>query len=58
MTEIIYNLDALRQTAEPLKFISEEDAKKEKEQYKDEEYAMATRAEAIRMRDELNQAIK
>ena len=25
---------------------------------KDEEYAMATRAEAIRMRDELNQAIK
>ena len=29
-----------------------------KDEYKDEEYAMATRAEAIRMRDELNQAIK
>ena len=29
-----------------------------KEQYKEEEYAKATRAEAIRMRDELNQAIK
>ena len=29
-----------------------------KDEYKDEEYAMATRAEAIRMRDELNAAIK
>ena len=29
-----------------------------KDKYKDEEYAMATRAEAIRMREELNQAIK
>ena len=29
-----------------------------KDEFKDEEYAQATRAEAIRMRDELNQAIK
>ena len=29
-----------------------------KDEYKDEEYAMATRAEAIRMRDELNGVIK
>ena len=29
-----------------------------KDEFKDEEYAKATRAEAIRMRDELNQAIK
>ena len=29
-----------------------------KDEYKDEEYAKATRAEAIRMRDELNGAIK
>ena len=28
-----------------------------KEQFSDEEYAKATRAEAIRMRDELNEAI-
>lgn len=29
-----------------------------KTQFKEEEYALATRAEAIRMRDELNKAIK
>ena len=29
-----------------------------KEEFKEEEYAKATRKEAIRMRDELNQAIK
>jgi len=29
-----------------------------KDQFSDEEYAKATRAEAIRMRDELNQYIK
>ena len=33
-------------------------ADKWKDQYSDNEYAKATRAEAIRMRDELNAAIK